>query len=81
MDILVDPNGLSVNQADPDYLLNSIQMDYLNSVATMNDISENLSRIRQKKHLIFKLLFVSQLSSGLGSLLQPVDTVGLLWPR
>ncbi|MBT8289010.1 MAG: SusD/RagB family nutrient-binding outer membrane lipoprotein [Bacteroidia bacterium] len=49
LDKVVDPNELSVDQSDPDLLLNSIQLDYLNSMSIFNDISEDLSRITQSR--------------------------------
>jgi len=42
---LVSPNALSPDQADPDFLLNDIQMEYVSSMSTFNGISGNLSRI------------------------------------
>jgi hypothetical protein len=42
---LASPNALSTDQADPDLLLNSIQLQYRNNQTTFNNVSSNLSRI------------------------------------
>ncbi len=47
LEMLVDPNALSDNQANPDLLLNAIQLNYLSAITSLNNNSENLSRLGQ----------------------------------
>ena len=42
---LTSPNALSPDQADPDLLLNSIQLSFRNSLTTFNNTSADLGRI------------------------------------
>lgn len=42
---LENPNALSSDQADPDLLLNAIQINYRNAMGTFQNNSENLTRI------------------------------------
>ena len=45
LDLRVSPNALADDQADPNLLLNSIQLDYATSMSVMSDLSAQLTRI------------------------------------
>lgn len=45
LELLTSPNALSPDQADPDFLLNSIQMDYVDAITDFNNLSAQLTRI------------------------------------
>ncbi|MFK5891497.1 MAG: SusD/RagB family nutrient-binding outer membrane lipoprotein [Flavobacteriaceae bacterium] len=45
LNLKVSPNALSPTLSDADLLLNSIQLDYVNSITTFNNLSGQLSRI------------------------------------
>ncbi len=47
MELLTSPNALSPDQADPNFLLNKVQVDYVNNMHMFNRTGGRLSRIQQ----------------------------------
>lgn len=45
LELLSSPNALSPDQADPDFLFNRIQIDYVSGVRSFNNLGARLSRI------------------------------------